>query len=134
MVKNQIISTVEIFVEIINTMGLTSNLKINLFSKLTRQIFIKHYIRASSNYSVNRIVPATDEFVWDTSNPVKLRMENTAPGNYPPMLVQTMMRNTVAKHGSKTAIGKKHEVLKNCASSIQAIVFFILSLVFFSLS
>ena len=116
-------------------MGLTSNLKINLFSKLTRQIFIKHYIRASSNYSVNRLVPATDEFVWDTSNPVKLRMEDTAPGNYPPMLVQTMMRNTVAKHGSKTAIGKKHEVLKNCASSIQAIVFFysfgISSLVFF---
>ena len=94
------------FVEIINTMGLTSMLKINLFSKLTRQVFVKQYLSKSCNYSVNQIVPATDEFVWNTSNPVKIRMENTAPGNYPPMLVQTMMRNTVDKHGSRKAIGK----------------------------
>ena len=89
-------------------MGLTSNLKINLFSKLTRQVFVKQYLSTSCNYSVNQIVPATDEFVWNTSNPVKIRMENTAPGNYPPMLVQTMMRNTVDKHGSRKAIGKVH--------------------------
>ena len=93
-------------------MGLFSNLKINSFSKLTRQIFIKYHLRASSNYSVNQIVPATDEFVWNTSNPVKIRMENTAPGNYPPMLVQTMMKNTVDKHGSRKAIGKVHALKK----------------------
>ena len=87
-------------------MGLASNLKINLFSKLTRQVFVKQYLSTSCNFSVNQIVPATDEFVWNTSNPVKIRMENTAPGNYPPMLVQTMMRNTVDKHGSRKAIGK----------------------------
>ena len=87
-------------------MGLSSNHKINVFSKLTRQVFVNHYLSKSRNYSINQIVPATDEYVWDTSNPVKIRMENTSPGNYPPMLVQTMMRNTVAKHGSKKAIGR----------------------------
>ena len=87
-------------------MGPCSNLKMNLFSKLKRQMFANPYASTLRTYSIDRIVPATDEFVWNTSNPVKIRMENTAPGNYPPMLVQTMMRNTVDKHGSRKAIGK----------------------------
>ena len=112
-------------------MGLSSNHKINLFSKLSRQVYINHYLSTSCNNSVNQIVPATDEYVWNTSNPVKIRMENTAPGNYLPMLVQTMMRNTVDKHGSKKAIGKNHGLR---IVSLQAIVFFSHFLSFFTFS
>ena len=85
-------------------MGPCSNLKINLFSKLKRHMFANPYACTLRTYSIDRIVPATDEFVWNTSNPVKLRMEDTAPGNYEPMLVQTMMKNTVAEHGSKKGL------------------------------
>ena len=50
------------------------------------------------------IKPATDYFVWNTANPVKIRMENSEPGNYPPILVQTMFRNVVQNHRNQTAI------------------------------
>ena len=56
-------------------------------------------------YSDRISTSANDFFTSHTSNPVKIRMEeNLSPGNYPPILVQTMMRNTVSKYGKNTAI------------------------------
>ena len=63
----------------------------------------------TSSYQLKRyysdsILPATSYITSDVFTPVKIRMEETAPGNYPPILVQTMIRNAVKKHGDKTAI------------------------------
>ena len=65
-------------------------------------------------YSEDRILTsATDFFTSHTSNPVKIRMEEkTSPGNYPPILVQTMMRNTVSKYGKNTAIVSSDQKIK----------------------
>ena len=89
-------------------MGLASNLKVpflgttnTLLSRLANTITTFHH----RSYSDDRIVPATDDFVWNTSMPVKIRMDdNTTHGNCPPVLVQTMMRKTVSEFGSKMAI------------------------------
>ena len=87
-------------------MGLASNLKVPLLrstNTLLSRLAITTFHHRS--YSDDRIVPATDDFVWNTSMPVKLRMdENTTHGNCPPVLVQTMMRKTVSEFGSKMAI------------------------------
>ena len=59
------------------------------------------------------LTSATDFFTSHTSNPVKIRMEeNMSPGNYPPILVQTMMRNTVSKYGKNTAIVSSDQKIK----------------------
>ncbi len=52
----------------------------------------------------DRIVPATNFTCWNSKEPVKLRMEDTAPGNYEPILVQTMIREAVKKYGSSPAV------------------------------
>lgn len=52
----------------------------------------------------DKLEPATDVFTWHTHNPVKLRMEDTRPGNYPPVLVQTMVRESVQKYGPSKAL------------------------------
>ena len=52
----------------------------------------------------DRVLPANDYISWDTSDAVKIKMEDSAPGNYPPILVQTMMRHVVSKYGDKTAV------------------------------
>ena len=93
-------------------MGPCSNVKINLFGKLKRQIFANPYACTLRTYSTDRIVPATNEYVWNTSDPVKIRMEDSAPGNYEPMLVRTMMKNTVSKHGSKKALVSHDEKIQ----------------------
>ena len=64
-------------------------------------------------YSDRILTSATDYFTSHTSNPVKIRMEeNMSPGNYPPILVQTMMRNTVSKYGGNTAIVSSDQKIK----------------------
>ena len=65
-------------------------------SRFTLNFVKRHYS--------DKIIPATDYISWDARKPVKIRMENSTPGNYPPILVQTMMRNTVAKYGNETAL------------------------------
>ncbi len=57
-----------------------------------------------SGHGGDKILPATSFTCWDSHEPVNLRMEDKAPGNYPPILVQTMVRNAVKKFGSSTAI------------------------------
>ena len=52
----------------------------------------------------DRVLPANDYISWNTSNVVKINMEDSAPGNYPPILVQTMMHHAVSKYGDKTAL------------------------------
>ena len=49
-------------------------------------------------------MPASEYISWDTKVPVKLRMSDTAPGNWSPILVQTMLREATQKFGPKTAI------------------------------
>ena len=83
-------------------MGLASNLKVPLGTNKLLRLVNTTFQRSHS--SADRIVPATDDFVWNTSMPVKIRMENTTLGNCPPVLVQTMMRKTVSEFGSKMAI------------------------------
>ena len=52
----------------------------------------------------DKLLPANDYISWNTSNPVKIKMEDSAPGNYPPILVQTMMRYAVSRYGENTAL------------------------------
>ena len=72
---------------------------------LIRTLFLnlKHTRTFSSNGG-DRILPATDYLSWDTKVPVKLRMRDTPPGNWSPVLVQTMLREATNKFGPKTAI------------------------------
>ena len=60
--------------------------------------------RAFSSNGGDQILPATEYISWDTKVPVKLRMSDTAPGNWSPILVQTMLREATQKFGPKTAI------------------------------
>ena len=60
----------------------------------------------------DKLLESTEVFSWKPSNPVKLRMEEKSPGNYPPILVQTMFENTVAKHRDKLAIVSSDGKLK----------------------
>ena len=70
---------------------------------ILRLNYIKNGIR---NYSkkADKILPATSTLSWDTRVPVKLRIEDSKPENLTPILVQTMVRNTVRKHGSNIAM------------------------------
>ena len=50
---------------------------------------------------------ATDYVSWDPKTPVLLRTEETTPGNYPPILVQTFLRQVVEKNRNKIALKYK---------------------------
>ena len=52
----------------------------------------------------DKVLPATNYITWNPETPVKLHLEDSKQGNYPPVLVQTMLRNTVEKYGNNTAI------------------------------
>ena len=73
----------------------------NIISRLN---YIKNGIRNYSKKVPDKILPATSTLSWDTRVPVKLRMEDTNPGNLTPITVQTMVRNTVEKYGTNTAM------------------------------
>ena len=51
---------------------------------------------------------AKDYICWDAKAPVKLRMGKKAPENRPPMLSQTMLRNTVKKYPDAVAVAFKY--------------------------
>ena len=73
----------------------------NIISRLN---YIKNGIRNYSKKGHDKILPATSTLSWDTRVPVKLRMTDTNPGNLTPITVQTMVRNTVEKYGTNTAM------------------------------
>ena len=52
----------------------------------------------------DKLLPASDYIAWNPEIPVKIRLEEKGPGSYPPILVQTMLRNTVEKYGKNRAI------------------------------
>ena len=62
-------------------MGLKIHFKllqhINLYKIIHKHSFKRNF--------TDKILPAADHFTWDTANAVKLRMEKTVPGNYPPI-------------------------------------------------
>ena len=74
----------------------------------TKNIILRlnHIKNGIRNYSkkADKILPATSTLSWDTRVPVKLRIEDSNPENLTPILVQTMVRNTVRKHGSNIAM------------------------------
>ena len=72
-----------------------------LRNKLVNHCVYKHKFK---RYYSDKVLPATEFISWNTATPVKLRLEDTIPGNYPPILVQTMLRNTVKNNGNKKAI------------------------------
>ena len=56
---------------------------------------------------------ATDYFTSHITTPVKIRMEEKkSPENYPPILVQTMMRNAVSKYGKNSGIVASEQKIK----------------------
>ena len=55
----------------------------------------------------DKIAKAGSFISWDSKTPVKLRMENDAPGNYHPILVQTMFRNIVDQCRNDEALTMK---------------------------
>ena len=75
-------------------------------------------------------MPASEYISWDTKVPVKLRMSDTEPGNWSPILVQTMLREATQKFGPKTAIvssdGKTqwtyYEYLANAEKTAKAFI------------
>ena len=52
----------------------------------------------------DKLLPASDYIAWNPEIPVKIRLEEKGPESYPPILVQTMLRNTVEKYGKNRAI------------------------------
>ena len=70
------------------------------FYFLPNKVFICNFKRCYSD----KILPATEYITSNVATPVKLRFEEKAPGNYPPILVQTFLRNAVKKFGENTAI------------------------------
>jgi hypothetical protein len=82
--------------------------------KWTSQIMLCRVFRArisgipvsSRRYGTgDRILPAASFLSWNPEHPVKLHFrEETAPDNYPPILVQTMFRSTVERHPDRLAI------------------------------
>ena len=55
---------------------------------------------------------AKDYICWDPKTPVKLRMRNEYPENMPPMLSQTMLRNSVSQYPEVIAVSfKKDDVV-----------------------
>ena len=66
---------------------------------------LKNYVNPSfKRFYCAKILPATEFITSDVSKPVKLRLEETAPGNYSPILLQTLFRDAVKKYGNKKAI------------------------------
>ena len=54
---------------------------------------------------------AIDYISWDPKTPVLIRNDTSKQGNYPPILVQTFLRQIVEKHANKTAIKYKEGTL-----------------------
>ena len=52
---------------------------------------------------------ASDYICWDAKTPVKLRMGNKYPENMPPILCQTMLRNTVNQYPGVIAVSFKKD-------------------------
>eukprot|EP00095_Tigriopus_kingsejongensis_P010542 maker-scaffold349_size200065-snap-gene-1.27 protein:Tk10542 transcript:maker-scaffold349_size200065-snap-gene-1.27-mRNA-1 annotation:"amp dependent ligase" len=50
---------------------------------------------------------ATDFISWNKHVPVKIRMEDNYPGNLPPILVPTMMKESVERFGDRKALSTK---------------------------
>ena len=82
------------------------------FPRLAIKVTQENLNLVSSRCFGDKFLESTEVFSWEPSNPVKLRMEEKSPGNYPPILVQTMFENTVAKHRNKLAIVSCDEKLK----------------------
>ena len=56
----------------------------------------------------DRYDSAAKEYIsWDPKIPVRLRMEKTIPESYPPILVQTFLRQTVDKFANDVVIKYK---------------------------
>jgi len=67
------------------------------------------------NYSdrIFKLPSATDYFTAHIVTPVKIRMEEKkSPENYPPILVQTVMRNAISKYGKKSGIIESEQKIK----------------------
>ena len=75
---------------------------------------------------------AKNYICWDAKTPVKLRMGNKYPENMPPILSQTMLRNTVCQYPDVIAVSFKrdNEVVKwtykvrLCRSSFKYSIFY----------
>ena len=52
---------------------------------------------------------AADYICWDAKTPVKLRMGKKYPENMPPILCQTMLRNTVTQYPDVVAVSFKRD-------------------------
>jgi len=60
-----------------------------------------------------KLPSATDYFTVHIATPVKIRMEEKkSPENYPPILVQTVMRNAISKYGKKSGIIESEQKIK----------------------
>ena len=60
-----------------------------------------------------KLPSATDYFTAHIATPVKIRMEEKkSPENYPPILVQTVMRNAISKYGKKSSIIESEQKIK----------------------
>ena len=85
---------------------------LQIFPHLSRKLKQGKLSFVTSRCFGDKLLESTELFSWKPSNPVKLRMEEKSPGNYPPILVQTMFENTVAKHRDRMAIVSSDEKLK----------------------
>jgi hypothetical protein len=63
----------------------------------------------STREKADRVAAADSLVSWDRSTPVKLRMEDKAPGNYGPILTQTMFRSSVELSPNRTALCVKRD-------------------------
>ena len=64
-------------------------------------------------------VTATDYISWDPKTPVLIRNDTSKTGIYPPILVQTFLRQIVEKNGNKIAIKYKE------GTSVKSFTYFV---------
>ena len=76
--------------------------KITQFTRLLCR-HTQHCRQFKRSYA-DKILPATNHFTWNTANPVKLHMGDVKPENYPPILVQSMMKSVVNANSHRRAI------------------------------
>jgi len=56
----------------------------------------------------DRYAQSAENYIsWNPKTPVKIRMGRKAPENLPPILSQTMLRNTVNKYPNRVAVAFK---------------------------
>ena len=81
--------------------------KVYFSTSIEQQKGILSYVSYGTTTGDNYDMNAFDYISWNPKTPVLIRNDNSKQGNYPPILVQTFLRQIVENNGNKIAIKYK---------------------------